>query len=51
MSQGALALATRIAVLDAGMLEVIPTPAEFAKVTTPLAQSFLDTLRPLDEVS
>ena len=47
----ALALATRIAVLDAGMLEVIATPAEFAKVTTPLARSFLDTLRPLDEVS
>jgi osmoprotectant transport system ATP-binding protein len=40
----ALAIATRIAVLDAGRLEVVTSPEEFRRVKTPVAQAFLDTL-------
>jgi osmoprotectant transport system ATP-binding protein len=40
----AMAIATRIAVLDQGKLETIVSPAEFSSVTTPTARAFLDTL-------
>ncbi len=40
----ALALGTRIAVLNGGMLEVMVTPQEFFGVKTPMAQAFLETL-------
>jgi osmoprotectant transport system ATP-binding protein len=40
----ALSIATRIAVLDRGRLEVVATPDEFFSVTTPTARAFLDTL-------
>ncbi|MGI9070142.1 MAG: ATP-binding cassette domain-containing protein [Bryobacteraceae bacterium] len=40
----ALSIATRIAVLDRGKLEVMATPDEFFGVTTPVARAFLDTL-------
>ncbi len=40
----ALALATRIAVLDRGKLEAQVTPGEFITLRTPVARSFLDTL-------
>ncbi len=40
----ALAIATRIAVLDGGKLEVMTTPDKFDQVDTPLAQAFLRTL-------
>ena len=40
----ALSIATRIAVLHRGRLEVIATPDEFYSVTTPVARAFLDTL-------
>jgi osmoprotectant transport system ATP-binding protein len=40
----ALALATRIAVLNEGKLETVVTPAEFFRVNTATARSFLDTL-------
>jgi osmoprotectant transport system ATP-binding protein len=40
----ALSIATRIAVLDRGQLEVMTTPGEFPTVTTPVARSFLETL-------
>lgn len=40
----ALAIATRIAVLDRGKLETLVTPGEFANVTTPTARAFLETL-------
>ena len=46
----ALALASRIAVLDAGNLEVVATPDEFRNASTPVARSFLDTLKPVQEV-
>jgi ABC-type proline/glycine betaine transport system ATPase subunit len=42
----ALAIATRIAVLDQGKLEALVTPADFANVTTPTARAFLETLTP-----
>jgi osmoprotectant transport system ATP-binding protein len=40
----ALSIATRIAVLDRGKLEIVATPDEFFGVTTPVARAFLDTL-------
>lgn len=40
----ALSIATRIAVLDAGKLEVLTTPNEFVDVRTPVAHAFLQTL-------
>ena len=40
----ALAIATRIAVLDGGKLEVMTEPENFREVTTPVAQAFLGTL-------
>jgi len=40
----ALALATRIAVLDRGRLEALVSPGEFVALQTPVARSFLDTL-------
>ena len=40
----ALALGTRIAVLDRGKLEALVTPAEFFNVNTPTARAFLETL-------
>jgi osmoprotectant transport system ATP-binding protein len=40
----ALLLGTRIAVLDRGKLEIVATPDEFFRVTTPVARAFLDTL-------
>jgi osmoprotectant transport system ATP-binding protein len=43
----ALSIATRIAVLDRGKLEIMATPDEFFGVTTPVARAFLDTL-PID---
>jgi osmoprotectant transport system ATP-binding protein len=42
----ALALGTRIAVLEEGRLEGIFTPAEFLHAQTPVARAFLDTLPP-----
>jgi osmoprotectant transport system ATP-binding protein len=43
----ALSIATRIAVLDRGKLEIVATPDEFFGITTPVAHAFLDTL-PVD---
>lgn len=40
----ALSIATRIAVLAQGRLEVVATPEEFFRIGTPTARSFLDTL-------
>ncbi len=40
----ALALGTKIAVLDGGKLETVVTPAEFYRATTPTAGAFLGTL-------
>lgn len=40
----ALAIGTKIAVLDCGKLEVMASPREFARVETPVAQAFLNTL-------
>jgi osmoprotectant transport system ATP-binding protein len=40
----ALSIATRIAVLDCGKLEVLVTPEDFLHVATPVAQSFVETL-------
>ncbi len=40
----ALAVGTRIAVLDAGTAEGVFTPAEFLRAQTPAARSFLETL-------
>lgn len=40
----ALAIATRIAVLDCGKLETITTPGKFHEATTPVAQAFFETL-------
>jgi osmoprotectant transport system ATP-binding protein len=42
----ALALGTRIAVLDCGKLEQLVGPAELLQATTPVASAFLDTLPP-----
>lgn len=42
----ALSIGTRIAVLNAGKLEALVTPAEFFAVKTPMAQAFLSTLAP-----
>ena len=42
----ALAIATRIAVLDRGKLEVLTTPGDFFDVSTPTATAFLRTLPP-----
>ena len=42
----ALAIGSRIAVLDAGRLEVLARPSEFLSVETPVARSFLETLPP-----
>jgi osmoprotectant transport system ATP-binding protein len=42
----ALAIGTRIAVLDRGKLETLLTPEQFFSATTPVAQSFLATLPP-----
>lgn len=42
----ALALATRIAVLNRGCLELIATPEEFLQATTPVARAFVKTLSP-----
>lgn len=44
----ALAIATRIAVLDGGRMEAIATPGEFHQLATPVARAFLDTLRLTD---
>lgn len=43
----ALTIATRIAVLDRGKLEIVAPPDEFFTVTTPVARAFLETL-PVD---
>lgn len=40
----AMAIATRIAVLDCGRLEVMITPREFHRVSTPIARAFFATL-------
>ncbi len=40
----ALAIGTRIAVLDCGKLETLATPREFFSVNTPVARSFIETL-------
>ena len=40
----ALAIGTRIAILDRGKLEAIVTPSEFFDSKTPVAQSFLETI-------
>jgi osmoprotectant transport system ATP-binding protein len=40
----ALAIATRIAVLDRGKLELLTTPDKLFGATTPMARAFLDTL-------
>lgn len=40
----ALALATRIAVLDRGRLELVAAPGEFLRATTPVARAFVETL-------
>jgi osmoprotectant transport system ATP-binding protein len=40
----ALAIATRIAVLDCGKLELLTTPDELFRATTPTAKAFLATL-------
>lgn len=40
----ALTLGTKIAVLHEGKLEVLTTPGEFYRVTTPTARAFLETL-------
>lgn len=42
----ALAIASRIAVLDRGKLETLVTPDQFRNVTTPTARAFLETLTP-----
>jgi osmoprotectant transport system ATP-binding protein len=42
----ALAIGSRIAVLDCGKLEVLTTPDELFAATTPTAQAFLATLPP-----
>lgn len=47
----ALAIGTRIAVLDCGRLEGIFTADEFLKAQTPEASRFLATLQPLSKVS
>lgn len=40
----AMALGTRIGVLDGGRLELIASPEEFRDASTPVARAFLDTL-------
>jgi osmoprotectant transport system ATP-binding protein len=40
----ALAIGTKIAVLDQGKLEALVTPDEFFRVETPVAKAFLETL-------
>lgn len=40
----ALAIGTRIAVLDCGKLEALVPPRDFFSVTTPVARSFIETL-------
>jgi osmoprotectant transport system ATP-binding protein len=40
----ALALGTKIAVLHEGKLEIVTTPGEFPRATTPTARAFLETL-------
>jgi osmoprotectant transport system ATP-binding protein len=40
----ALAIGSRIAVLDRGKLELLTTPDQFFRATTPMAKAFLDTL-------
>lgn len=40
----AMALGTRIGVLDGGRLELIASPEEFRGASTPVARAFLDTL-------
>jgi len=40
----ALAIATRIAVLDRGKLELMTSPSEFFQAATPMAKAFLNTL-------
>jgi osmoprotectant transport system ATP-binding protein len=40
----AMAIATRIAVLERGKLEALVSPSEFVLLRTPVARSFLDTL-------
>jgi osmoprotectant transport system ATP-binding protein len=42
----ALAIGTRIAVLDAGKLECMVSPDDFFEVKTPMAKAFLETLPP-----
>ncbi|MGH9582986.1 MAG: ATP-binding cassette domain-containing protein [Bryobacteraceae bacterium] len=42
----ALALATRIAVLDRGRLELVAAPGEFLQASTPVARAFVETLPP-----
>jgi osmoprotectant transport system ATP-binding protein len=40
----ALSIGSRIALLDAGKLEIMAAPAQFLHATTPLARAFLETL-------
>ena len=40
----ALALGTKIAVLQSGKLETVTIPSEFHNATTPTARAFLETL-------
>jgi osmoprotectant transport system ATP-binding protein len=40
----ALTLGTKIAVLHEGKLELVATPREFPRATTPTARAFLETL-------
>ena len=42
----ALALGTRIAVLDCGKLEQVASPKDVLRATTPVTRAFLDTLPP-----
>jgi osmoprotectant transport system ATP-binding protein len=42
----ALAIGSRIAVLDCGKLEQVATPAEIFRATTPTTRAFLQTLPP-----
>ena len=45
----ALALGTRVALMHAGRIRVIATPAEFVRSEDPHARAYLDTLRPVGE--
>src|SRR6185369_677280 len=47
----ALMLGSRICLMDAGRILLLATPAEFARSTEPLAQSYLETLRTDDDLT